>query len=66
MARNPRRAGLRNQMKNIVFAVGLLAALGGGLTPVRAQNPTAKPAIGAWGFDLTGMDREREAGRRLL
>ncbi|HEY8062785.1 MAG TPA: M13-type metalloendopeptidase [Gemmatimonadales bacterium] len=62
MARNPRSADLRNQMKNIAFALGILAAVGGGVTPVYAQNPAGKPAIGAWGFDLTGMDRSVKPG----
>ncbi|MGH7523555.1 MAG: M13 family metallopeptidase [Gemmatimonadales bacterium] len=47
--------------RNLII-VGVLAgsfALG---TPALAQQGSTRPAIGAWGFDLTGMDRSIKPG----
>ena len=49
-------------MKRIALALGVLAAVVGRIAPVCAQNPAGKASIGAWGFDITGMDRSVKPG----
>jgi predicted metalloendopeptidase len=44
------------------MAVGVLALSGGLIAPARAQQAAGRPAIGAWGFDLSGMDRSIKPG----
>src|SRR5215510_1004232 len=43
-------------------ALAIAVAIGGGLADQSAGQPAATPQIGAWGFDITGIDPKAKPG----
>src|SRR5262245_47258016 len=43
-------------------ALAIAVAIGGGLADQSAGQPAATPQIGAWGFDIAGIDPKAKPG----